>query len=79
VLANAVYHRSYEQRNTIEVNVRLDEIEVLSFPGPLPPVDNKMLQKERIIARDYRNRRSGDFLKELQLTEGRSTGFPKIY
>ncbi len=79
VLANAVYHRSYELRNTIEVNVRLDEIEVLSFPGPLPPVDNEMLQKERIIARDYRNRRIGDFLKELQLTEGRSTGFPKIY
>ena len=79
VLANAVYHRSYEQRNTIEVNVRLDEIEVLSFPGPLPPVDNEMLQKERIIARDYRNRRIGYFLKELQLTEGRSTGFSKIY
>lgn len=79
VLANAVYHRSYELRNTIEVNVRLDEIEVLSFPGPLPPVDNEMLQKERIIARDYRNRRIGDFLKELQLTEGRSTGFPTIY
>ena len=79
VLANAVYHRSYELRNTIEVNVRLDQIEVLSFPGPLPPVDNEMLQKERITARDYRNRRIGDFLKELQLTEGRSTGFPKIY
>ncbi len=79
VLANAVYHRSYELRNTIEVNVRLDKIEVLSFPGPLPPVDNEMLQNERIVARNYRNRRIGDFLKELQLTEGRSTGFPKIY
>ncbi len=79
VLANAVYHRSYELRNTIEVSVRLDKIEVLSFPGPLPPVDNEMLQKERIVSRDYRNRRIGDFLKELQLTEGRSTGFPKIY
>lgn len=79
VLANAVYHRSYELRNTIEVNVRLDKIEILSFPGPLPPVDNEMLKKERIVSRDYRNRRIGDFLKELQLTEGRSTGFPKIY
>jgi len=26
----------------------------------------------------YRNRRLGDFLKELHLTEGRCTGFPKI-
>jgi len=57
---------------------RLDRIEILSFPGPLPPLDNKMLKKPRIIARDYRNRRIGDFLKELHLTEGRGTGIPKI-
>lgn len=31
------------------------------------------------MAREYRNRRIGDFLKELQLTEGRATGFPAIY
>jgi ATP-dependent DNA helicase RecG len=36
------------------------------------------LQKERIVSRRYRNRRIGDFLKELDLTEGRSTGIPKI-
>jgi len=78
-LANAVYHKSYERRSPIEVNIRLDQIEVLSFPGPLPPVDYKMLQKKRIVSREYRNRRIGDFLKELQLTEGRATGFPKIY
>lgn len=34
---------------------------------------------ENIVAREYRNRRIGDFLKELQLTEGRGTGFPAIY
>ena len=31
------------------------------------------------MCRNYRNRRIGDFLKELDMTEGRSTGFPKIY
>ncbi len=77
-LANAVYHRSYEHQAPIEVNVRLDRIEILSFPGPLPPIDNNALKKNRIIARDYRNRRIGDFLKELRLTEGRGTGIPKI-
>ena len=30
------------------------------------------------MARRYRNRRIGEFLKELSLTEGRSTGIPKI-
>lgn len=29
-------------------------------------------------SRRYRNRRLGDFLKELDLTEGRSTGIPTI-
>ena len=27
---------------------------------------------------NYRNRRIGEFLKELELAEGRSTGVPKI-
>jgi ATP-dependent DNA helicase RecG len=77
-IANAVYHRSYEDLNPIEVNVRHDRIEIISFPGPMPPVNNEELKKEKVIVRDYRNRRIGDFLKELDLTEGRSTGFPKI-
>ena len=77
-LANAVYHRSYEHQNSIEVNVRFDCIEILSFPGPLPPVDNVLLKRIHVVARDYRNRRVGDFLKELHLTEGRGTGIPKI-
>jgi len=37
------------------------------------------LKQKKVFARDYRNRRIGDFLKELDLTEGRSTGFPIIY
>jgi ATP-dependent DNA helicase RecG len=80
VVANAFYHRSYEEDNPIEINCFPDRIEVLSFPGPLPPVTRAILKKEkRIVARKYRNRRVGDFLKELRLTEGRATGFPTIY
>ena len=45
----------------------------------MPPITNADLQKPRVISRHYRNRRIGDFLKEMHLTEGRSTGFPKIY
>ena len=77
-LANAVYHKSYEHDSCIEVNIRPDRLEILSLPGPLPPLDNDKLQRDRIIARDYRNRRIGDFLKELRLTEGRATGIPTI-
>ncbi|WP_134089822.1 RNA-binding domain-containing protein [Olivibacter sp. XZL3] len=79
-LSNAVYHKSYEIGNPIEVQVWPDKIEILSFPGPIPPVDVQILNHQRrIVARDYRNRRIGDFLKELDLTEGRGTGFPTIY
>ncbi len=79
VIVNAFYHRSYELDNPIEINVFPDRIEVLSFPGPLPPVNRAMLKQRRIVARNYRNRRVGDFLKELKLTEGRATGFPTIH
>lgn len=80
VLANAVYHKSYEIGSPIEVQVWPDKIEVLSFPGPVPPVDAKILStQKRIVSRESRNRRIGDFLKELEYTEGRGTGFPTIY
>ena len=78
-LANAVYHKSYERENPVEVQILPDRIEILSFPGPMPPVDKKMLKRERVVAREYRNRKIGGFLKELKLTEGRGTGIPIIY
>lgn len=77
-LSNAVYHKNYSEEKPVEVQVFPDRIEILSFPGPLPPIKNEDLQKRRVIARDYRNRRIGDFLKELRLTEGKATGFPLI-
>lgn len=77
-LVNAVYHKSYELREPVEVSIKQDMIEILSFPGPLPPIDNDSLKQFRVTARCYRNRRIGDFLKELHLTEGKATGFPKI-
>lgn len=79
IVANAFYHKSYELDNPIEINCFPDRIEILSFPGPLPPVSKTILKQKRIVARNYRNRRVGDFLKELKLTEGRATGFPTIY
>jgi ATP-dependent DNA helicase RecG len=78
-VVNAVYHRSYERENPVEIQIQPDKIEILSFPGPMPPVDKYMLKQKRIVTREYRNRKLGDFLKELKLTEGRGTGFPIIY
>lgn len=50
-----------------------------TFIPPVPPVNAQILaENRRIVARDYRNRRVGDFLKELHLTEGRGTGIPTM-
>ena len=78
-LVNAVYHRSYELREPIEVRVNPDRIEILSYPGSDPSISLKALAGKKVISRRYRNRRIGEFLKELELTEGRGTGIPKIY
>jgi ATP-dependent DNA helicase RecG len=77
-LANAVYHRSYEDREPIEVRVMEDEILIQSFPGPDRSIRMDELRAGRPLARRYRNRRIGEFLKELDLIEGRNTGIPTI-
>lgn len=77
-LSNAVYHRAYDEREPIEVRVEQDRIEIVSFPGPDRSVTMEGLKSFRVSNRRYRNRRIGDFLKELHLTEGRNTGFKKI-
>ena len=77
-LANAIYHRSYEEREPVEVRISADELVVLSYPGPDRSVRLDQLRAGRAVPRRYRNRRIGEFLKELEITEGRSTGIPKI-
>lgn len=56
-----------------------DKISILSFTGPDRSISLDAIQKaERLKSRRYRNRRLGDYLKELQLSEGRGTGIPTI-
>ena len=77
-LANAVYHRGYDEREPIEVRISPEEIVIVNYPGPDRSVRLDQLRQGKAIPRRYRNRRIGDFLKELEITEGRSTGIPKI-
>ena len=78
-LANAVYHKAYDVREPIEVRIEEDDkIEIVSYPGPVYSVTREQLKDYRVSNRRYRNRRIGEFLKELHLTEGRNTGFKKI-
>lgn len=78
-LANAVYHRNYEIREPIEVRIEPEAIYISSFNGVDPSLKQTDFEKGRVRIRRYRNRRIGDFLKELKLTEGRGTGIPTIF
>ncbi len=79
-LVNAFYHRSYEAPpEPVKVYLYPDRMEVISYPGPVPGIQpNHFLPGESIPPVPARNRRIGDFLKELRLAERRGTGIPKI-
>ena len=77
-LSNAVYHKGYDIREPIEVRILPDKIEIVSHPGADRSISIENLKNYRAASRRYRNRRIGEFLKELHLTEGRNTGFQKI-
>jgi len=46
--------------------------------GPDRSILDKDIKKYSLVSRRYRNRRIGEFLKELDMTEGKGAGFPKI-
>ncbi len=79
ILSNAVYHRSYQIGEPITVRITPAYMEITSFPGFDNSITDESIKALDIRARAYRNRRIGDFLKELKLTEGRNTGFPTAF
>lgn len=80
-LVNAVYHKSYEStQEPVKVYLYPDRIEIISYPGPVPGIQIGHLKQESPMPPvPARNRRIGEFLKELRLAEGRGTGLPKIF
>jgi ATP-dependent DNA helicase RecG len=80
-LVNAAYHRSYESNlEPIKVYLYPDRMEIISYPGPVPGIEPRHFEPGAAVPPvPNRNRRIGEFLKELRLAEGRGTGIPKIY
>jgi len=78
-VVNALYHRSYQEREPVEISVMPNCIEIINYGGADWSIKLEDLRAgKRIYSRRYRNRRLGDFLKELDMTEGRGTGIPTI-
>lgn len=79
-VVNAVYHRSYQESvEPTKVYLYPDRIEIVSYPGPVPGIEDRHLEGSAPAPPvPARNRRIGELLKELRLAEGRGTGLPRI-
>ena len=78
-VVNSLYHRSYIEREPVEITIEPDKISILNFGGPNHTISMQAIREARMLrSRRYTNRRLGEFLKKLDLTEGRATGIPTI-
>jgi ATP-dependent DNA helicase RecG len=77
-IVNAVFHRSYRIQEAVEIRIYVDCIKIINYPGPERWIDMTQFKTGKAIARRYRNRRIGEFLKEIELSEKKSTGITKI-
>lgn len=73
------YHRDYPSNQVIIIEIEPELIRIISFPGIDRSIPMRVIEAgERFSSRYYRNKRLGEFLKELELSEGKSTGIPTI-
>ena len=78
-VVNSLYHRDWTIREPVEITIEPDRISILNFSGPNHTIPMEAVREGKSLrSRRYRNRRLGEFLKELDLTEGRATGIPTV-
>ena len=64
---------------SIIIEIEPELVRIISYPGIDRSIPQSIIEKgERFSSRYYRNKRLGEFLKELDLSEGKSTGIPTI-
>lgn len=77
-LVNAVFHKSYREQEPVEIRIYVDSIQILNYPGLAKWINLERFAEGRIKGRKYRNRRIGELFKEIDLSEKKGTGIPKI-
>ena len=77
-LVNAVLHKNYKEDVPVEIRIYLDQIQIINFPGPDHYIDMEKFAAGKVRARRYRNPKIGEFFKEIDLSEKKSTGISKI-
>lgn len=77
-VVNAVYHKDFRVREPVVITVTPDTLEIVTYPGLDPEIPDDDVRRLDFRSHFTRNRRLGDFLKELRLVEERNTGIPTI-
>ncbi len=78
-ITNSLYHRDYRQWEPIVITIEPQWLTIQNVGGPDRSIPSDDISKcEVLVSKRYRNRRLGEYLKELNLTGGRSTGIPTI-
>lgn len=77
-LVNAVFHKSYREPEPVEIRIYVDSIQILNYPGLARWINLERFAAGKGRGRKYRNRRIGELFKEIDLSEKKGTGIPKI-
>lgn len=78
-VTNSLYHRDYREWEPVVITVEPNGITIQNIGGPDRSISAADISRcEMLVSKRYRNRRLGEYLKELDMTEGRSTGIPTI-
>ena len=75
LLANAIVHKNYEEEKTIQIYITNEEINIINYNKPLPPITLKDLNTRTIfMERDSVNPEIRDMFKDLGIIESYGTG-----
>ncbi len=77
-LVNAVFHKSYRKPEPVEIRIYVDSIQIINYPGLAKWINLERFVSGKVKGRKYRNRRIGELFKEIDLSEKKGTGIPKI-
>lgn len=77
-LVNAIFHKSYREPEPVEIRIYVDSIQILNYPGLAKWINLEYFEAGKVKGRKYRNRRIGELFKEIDLSEKKGTGIPKI-
>ena len=62
----------------MEIRIYVDSIQILNYPGLAKWINLERFVSGKVKGRKYRNRRIGELFKEIDLSEKKGTGIPKI-